>query len=161
MENKTENKKVVRRISESIVETVHMVRPNHLNGAERLFGGILMQWIDEVAALAAKRHSHRNVITASVDNLRFLKGAYQKDVIVIRGKVTYVGRTSMEVKVDSYVEDMEGERILINRAYFTMVALDHNDKPVEVPGLELATEEDRQEWESARQRREMRIQLKK
>ncbi|MDE6938088.1 MAG: acyl-CoA thioesterase, partial [Lachnospiraceae bacterium] len=93
--------------------------------------------------------------------LRFLKGAYQKDVIVIRGKVTYVGRTSMEVKVDSYVEDMEGERILINRAYFTMVALDHNDKPVEVPGLELATEEDRQEWESARQRREMRIQLKK
>ena len=55
--NKTENKKVVRRISESIVETVHMVRPNHLNGAERLFGGILMQWIDEVAALAAKRHS--------------------------------------------------------------------------------------------------------
>lgn len=78
-DRKEEGKKN-RRAEESVVETVHIVRPNHLNGAERLFGGILMQWIDEVAALAAKRHTHRNVITASVDNLSFLKGAYQKDV---------------------------------------------------------------------------------
>lgn len=150
-----------RRVEDSIVETVHIVRPNHLNGAERLFGGILMQWIDEVAALAAKRHTHRNVITASVDNLSFLKGAYQRDVIVIRGKVTFVGRTSMEVKVDSYVENMDGERILINRAFFTMVALNDDDKPVEVPALELVTEEDRQEWEKAKLRREMRMRRKK
>lgn len=160
MENKAESKIAARNVSESVVETVHIVRPNHLNGAERLFGGILMQWIDEVAALAAKRHSHRNVITASVDNLRFLKGAYQKDVIVIRGRVTYVGRTSMEVKVDSYVENIDGERILINRAYFTMVALDGCDRPVEVPGLFIETEEDRQEWERAKQRREMRMRRK-
>lgn len=156
-ENKREEKPETRKVSESVVETVHIVRPNHLNGAERLFGGILMQWIDEVAALAAKRHSHRNVITASVDNLRFLKGAYQKDVIVIRGKVTYVGRTSMEVKVDSYVEKIDGKRILINRAFFTMVALDDSDRPTEVPGLRLETGEDRQEWEKAKLRREMRI----
>lgn len=149
-----------RRVEDSVVETVHIVRPNHLNGAERLFGGILMQWIDEVAALAAKRHTHRNVITASVDNLSFLKGAYQRDVIVIRGKVTYVGRTSMEVKVDSYVENIDGERVLINRAFFTMVALDNHDKPVEVPELELVTEEERQEWEKAKLRREMRMRCK-
>lgn len=149
-----------RRVEDSIVETVHIVRPNHLNGAERLFGGVLMQWIDEVAALAAKRHTHRNVITASVDNLSFLKGAYQRDVIVIRGKVTYVGRTSMEVKVDSYVENIDGERILINRAFFTMVALNDHDMPVEVPALELVTEEDRQEWEKAKLRREMRMRRK-
>lgn len=61
-DRKEEGKKN-RRAEESVVETVHIVRPNHLNGAERLFGGILMQWIDEVAALAAKRHTHRNVIT--------------------------------------------------------------------------------------------------
>ena len=145
-----------RKVSESIVETVHMVRPNHLNGAGRLFGGILMQWIDEVAALAAKRHAHMNITTVSVDNLRFLKGAYQRDVIVLKGKITYVGRTSMEVKVDSYVEDMEGERILINRAYFTMVALDHNDKPVEVPGLELASEAEQAEWLGGEKRYQLR-----
>lgn len=149
-----------RKVSESIVETVHMVRPNHLNGAGRLFGGILMQWIDEVAGLAAKRHAHTNITTVSVDNLRFLKGAYQRDVIVIKGKITYVGRTSMEVKVDTYVEDIDGRRILINNAYFTMVALDANDKPTEVPRLVLETEEDRQDFEKAKLRREMRMRRK-
>lgn len=158
--NETRDRNKSRRVEDSVVETVHIVRPNHLNGAERLFGGILMQWIDEVAALAAKRHTHRNVITASVDNLSFLKGAYQRDVIVIRGKVTYVGRTSMEVKVDSYVENIDGERVLINRAFFTMVALDDHDKPVEVPELELVTEEEKQDWEKAKLRREMRMRRK-
>ena len=64
-----------RKVSESIVETVHMVRPQHLNAAERLFGGELMQWIDEVAGMVGKRHARKNVITASDDNLRFLRGA--------------------------------------------------------------------------------------
>ena len=87
-----------KKVEDSRVETVHIVRPNHLNGANRLFGGILMQWIDEVAGLVAKRHAKTNVITASVDNLRFLKGAYQNEVIVLIGKLTYVGTTSMEVR---------------------------------------------------------------
>ena len=124
-----------RRVEESRVETIHIVRPNHLNGANRLFGGILMQWIDEVAGLVAKRHARTNVTTASVDNLRFLKGAYQNDVLVLIGKLTYVGTTSMEVRVDTYAEDTQGIRRPINRAYFSMVALDENDKPVKVPGL--------------------------
>ena len=69
-------------VQESIVETVHIIRPSDLNDAGRLFGGVLMQWIDEVAALVAKRHSQMNVTTASVDNLQFLHGAFQRDVIV-------------------------------------------------------------------------------
>lgn len=129
-----------RKVSDSVVETVHMVRPNHLNAAGRLFGGILMQWIDEVAGLVAKRHARMNVTTASVDNLKFLRGAYQKDVIVIIGKTTFVGKTSMEVRVDSFVENLDGKRILINRAYFTMVALDENDRPAKVPALILETQ---------------------
>lgn len=149
-----------RKVSESRVETVHMVRPNHLNAAGRLFGGILMQWLDEVAGLVAKRHTRSNVITASVDNLRFIKGAYQKDVIVIIGKVTYVGNTSMEVRVDTYVENVDGMRRPINRAYFTMVALDENDKPRKAPRLILETEEERAEWQAAEKRREMRIKRK-
>lgn len=145
-----------RRVEESLVETIHIVRPNHLNGADRLFGGILMQWIDEVAGLVAKRHARTNVTTASVDNLRFLKGAYQNDVLVLIGKITYVGTTSMEVRVDTYVEDEEGLRRSINRAYFSMVALDENDKPVKVPGLILETESEKAEWENGKRRREMR-----
>ena len=149
-----------RKVAESRVETVHMVRPNHLNAAGRLFGGILMQWLDDVAGLVAKRHTRSNIITASVDNLRFIQGAYQKDVMVIIGKATYVGNTSMEVRVDTYVENMDGMRRPINRAYFTMVALDGNDKPKRVPRLILESEEEKAEWEAAKKRREMRIKRK-
>lgn len=145
-----------KRVEESMVETVHIVRPNHLNGANRLFGGILMQWIDEAAGIVAKRHAKMNVITASVDNLRFLKGAYQNEMIVIVGKLTYVGTTSMEVRVDTYVENRCGLRKAINRAYFVMVALDENDRPTPVPQLILETEAERAEWESAKKRKEMR-----
>lgn len=149
-----------KRIQDSMAETVHIVRPNHLNGANRLFGGILMQWIDEVAGIVAKRHSMRNVITASVDNLRFIKGAYQNEMVVIIGKMTYVGKTSMEVRVDTYVENKEGVRRAINRAYFVMVALDENDKSVPVPQLIIETEAEKAEWEGAKKRREIRNQRK-
>lgn len=149
-----------KKVSDSATETLHIVWPNHLNAAGRLFGGVLMQWIDELAGLVAKRHSHMNVTTASVDNLRFLKGAYQRDVVVISGKITYVGNTSMEVRVDSYVEDLDGVRTPINRAYFTMVALDENDKPCTVPRLTLTTDEEREEWEKAKLRKEVRLMRK-
>lgn len=137
-----------------------MVRPNHLNAAGRLFGGMLMQWIDEVAGLVAKRHTRMNVITASVDNLRFLRGAYQRDIVVLIGKVTYVGNTSMEVRVDSYVESLEGVRTPINHAFFTMVALDDEDRPASVPRLILENDEEREEWEHAKRRREIRMMRK-
>lgn len=149
-----------KRVQDSLVETVHLVRPNHLNGANRLFGGILMQWIDEVAGIVAKRHAMRNVITASIDNLRFIKGAYQDEMVVLVGRLTYVGRTSMEVRVDTYVEDRSGQRKRINSAYLVMVALDEHDKPVQVPGLIMETESEKAEWEAAKRRREMRSQRK-
>jgi acyl-CoA hydrolase len=147
-------------VDDSRVETVHIVRPNHLNGANRLFGGILMQWIDEVAGIVAKRHSMSNVTTASVDNLTFLHGAYQNDMIVIKGKVTWVGTSSMEVCVDTYVETLAGERDRINNAHFMMVALDENNNPVPVPKLILQTEEERLAWEHGEERRRIRNQRK-
>ena len=149
-----------KRVADSVVETVHVVRPNHLNSANRLFGGVLMQWIDEVAGIVAKRHAMTTVTTASVDNLRFLKGAYQNEMVVLVGRLTYVGKTSMEVRVDTYTENLSGERKVINRAYVVMVALDENDKPVAVPKLILETEAEKTEWEAAEKRREMRSQRK-
>lgn len=147
-------------VDDSRVETVHIVRPNHLNGANRLFGGILMQWIDEVAGIVAKRHSMCNVTTASVDNLTFLHGAYQNDMVVITGKVTWVGSTSMEVCVDTYVETLCGKRDRINNAHFMMVALDENNKPVKVPPLILQTEEEKLAWAHGEERKRIRNQRK-
>ena len=143
-------------VDDSRVETVHIIRPTHLNGANRLFGGILMQWIDEVAGIVAKRHSMSNVTTASVDNLTFLHGAYQNDLVVIKGKMTWVGSTSMEVCVDTYVESPKGERHRINNAHFMMVALDENDKPIQVPRLILQTEDEHLAWAHGEERRRIR-----
>ena len=147
-------------VEESLVETVHVVRPNHLNGANRLFGGILMQWIDEVAGIVAKRHAMTNVTTVSVDNLTFLHGAYQNDLVVIKGKMTWVGSSSMEVCVDTYVENDLGERYRINNAHFMMVALDENDKPVCVPRLTLRTEDEKLAWTHGEERHRIRKQRK-
>jgi len=152
---------VSKTVAVSRVETVHIVRPNHLNGAGRLFGGILMQWIDEVAGIVAKRHSMCNVTTASVDNLTFLHGAFQNDMIVIKGKVTWVGTTSMEVCVDTYIEEPDGTHVRINNAHFMMVALDENNNPVQVPKLLLQTDEERLAWQHGEERRRIRIQRKK
>ena len=72
-----------RTVADSMVEQVYQVRPQHLNGASRLFGGQLMAWIDEVAGLVAVRHSKGDVVTASVDNLRIIRGEKQHDLIVM------------------------------------------------------------------------------
>lgn len=145
-----------KRVQDSFSEQLHIVRPTHINGYGRLFGGVLMQWIDEMAGIVARRHCGTQVTTAAVDNLKFKAGAYQNDIVVLRGKVTYVGRTSMEVRVDTYVEDESGKRKPINRAYLVMVSIDENDKPIQVPGLILERENDRMEWENAKKRYEFR-----
>ena len=147
-----------KKVSESRIEQVYQVRPEHLNGAGRLFGGRLMEWIDELAGLVGIRHAQRDVITASVDNLKFIRGAYLKDLIVLIGRVTYVGRTSMEVRVDTYIESIDGSRKPINRAYLTLVAIDGEGHPTEVPGLIIETESEKAEWEAGIRRREMRKQ---
>ena len=147
-----------KRVADSRAEQVQILMPEHINGAHRLFGGKLMEWIDVVAAVVARRHSGRNVTTAAIDNLQFQDAAYANDTLVLVGRITHVGKTSMEVRVDTYVEDLSGVRRMINRAYLVMVALDEAQHPTPVPGLVLETEEDRQEWENGSRRRQLRSQ---
>ncbi len=139
-----------KRVKDSITEQVHILTQGNLNGYKRLFGGKLMSWIDIVAAVVARRHSEKNVTTAVIDMLEFKAPAYANDTICIIGKITYVGNTSMEVKVDVYVEELTHERRLINTAYIVMVAIDENERPTKVPGLILETEEEREEYEKAK-----------
>ena len=98
-----------KKVSESITKMVHIVFPGDCNGQGRLFGGRLMEWMDVIAGIVARRHANRSITTASVDNLQFKGPAHTNDTIVLRGKVTYVGTTSMEVRVDSYVEQLNGQ----------------------------------------------------
>ena len=146
-----------KRAIESRVEQVYQIRPEHLNGAGRLFGGRLMEWIDEVAGIVAKRHCECNVTTASIDNLQFKEACYLGDVIVLIGYLTHVGNSSMEVRIDTYVEKKNGKRYPVNRAIFIMVALDENDHPVRVPRLSVSSIEEQAKWEAA----ERRVALRK
>lgn len=147
-----------KRVKDSYSEQVQVLTQANINGYNRLFGGQLMEWIDVVAAVVARRHSGRNVTTAVVDTLSFQAPAYPNDTIIICGHITYVRRTSMEVCTKTYVENLNGTRKLINTAYLVMVALDENEKPVEVPRLILETEEERMEWEAAEKRSALRKQ---
>ena len=135
-----------KRVSESRTEQVQILTQGVLNGYGRLFGGKLMEWIDIVAAVTARRHCGKNVITAVVDSLEFAAPAYANDTLVLIGAVTYTGRTSMEVCVKTYIERLDGQRKLVNKAYVIMVALDENERPTEIPGLICETEEEEREF---------------
>ena len=148
-------------VNESKAEQVFIVRAPHINGYGRLFGGQLMQWIDELAGIVCRRHSEMGVTTAAIDNLNFKDAAYQNDMIVLKGKLTYIGKTSMEVRVDTFIENSKVMRRCINRAYVVMVAIDHNGKPMEVPRLKLETENERIEWNGGKKRYQLRKSRRK
>ena len=147
-----------KKVSDSLTEQQYLIRPEHMNHYGRLFGGELLRWIDELAGIVARRHSNANITTAAIDNLQFKAPVHAGQMLVLVGKVTYVGRTSMEIRVDSYTEDLDGMRKVINRAYFVMVAIDENEQPTEVPELILETEEQKMEYNAALKRCEMRKQ---
>ena len=135
-------------VSASRTEQVHIVMPADVNGSYTLFGGILMQWID---------------VVAGVDHLEFLAPAHINDTITLQGRVTYVGNTSMEVCVDTYVEhlDCPHDRSRVNRAYLTMVAIGADGRPARVPALVPETSAERADFEAGKERRAQRRREKK
>ena len=141
-------------------EWIRNISYEDINGEGPLFGGRLMEWIDEVAGVCAIRHCQSYVTTAAVDNLVFKHGAVLNDILVIVAKVTYVGNTSLEVRVDTYVEDVKsGLRSPINRAYVTEVSIDDEGHPQTVPfGLTLSGPGEEAEWEAAKKRIALRKQ---
>ena len=141
--------------------TVQIVMPQHCNGYSkpRLFGGQIMAWIDVVGAVAARRYTEHAVTTVCIDNLTFLKPAYLNDTVVQEAVVTWTGNTSLEVRVDSMVERLDGSRELINRAYAVFVALDDDDKPTAVPPFVPETEEEKRIFQDAEIRKHFRKSL--
>lgn len=148
----------VKYVKDSKVEQIQIIMSQHINGYNRLFGGQLVEWIDVVAAVVARRHSNCKVTTVSIDNLHFKAPAYVDNTIVLIGQITFVGMTSMEVRVDTFVEHIDGQKQLVNRAYLTMVALDEKERPTIVPLLELETDEERAEWRAGEKRCALRKQ---
>lgn len=152
-----------KRVQDSLTQSVHLVMPSHLNGADRLFGGQIALWIDEIAGIVAMRHSGRQIVTACIDHLQFCSPVMQGEMVVMIGKVTYVGSSSMEIRVDSYVEEVRsekatGKRRLINSAFLVEVAIDEEGNPTNVPGLILETDEEKWEFAAGKRRKTYRKQ---
>ena len=145
---------------QEITTSVQIVLPQHCNGyaKPRLFGGQILAWIDITGAVAARRYTCRPVTTVCVDNLNFIAPAYLNDTVVQEARVTWTGRTSLEVRVDSFVENLDRKRTLVNRAYAVFVALDDDDNPVPVPPFQPEGEEEEQEYAAALARRKIRLQ---
>lgn len=151
---------ISKRVSDSRTQQVQILSQSTLNGYKRLFGGRLMEWIDIVAAVTARRHCNMNVTTAAVDKLIFKRPAHANDTIVLEGYITYAGTTSMEICVETCVEALDGSRTDINKAYLVMVAIDEQGNPARVPRLITETEEEKRRYRAAVKRREMRIRRK-
>ena len=150
--------RATKKVSDSLTEQQYLIRPSHINHYGRLFGGQLLQWIDELAGIVATRHSGATVTTAAIDNLQFQAPAYGGELIVLQGMVTYVGRTSMEIRVDTYVEALDGSRQMINRAYIDMVAINNRGQAIEVPDLLIENDQQQAEYDAAAKRKALRKQ---
>ena len=136
-----------------------IVMPMHTNGvAGVMFGGIMMQWIDVCAGVAAMRHAAGAVLTASIDRLDFLSPVQVGEIVVLQAQVNYAGKTSMEVGCRVETEDMvRRDRRYVTKAYLTFVAVDEHGRPRAIDPLRLVTEEDARRHAEAERRRAERL----
>ncbi len=151
-----------RPVRESISEYSDFALPNDANPLGFLLGGKVMHLVDIAGAMAAMRHARTSVVTASVDSLHFLHPIHIGQLILLYSSVNRVFRTSMEVGVKVFVEDMiSGERKHTCSAYLTFVAIDQEGNRVAVPPVFPESEEEKRRYEEAGQRRAYRLETKK
>ena len=137
---------------------VQLVLPNDANTMGNVLGGMVLHWIDLAAAVVAHRHCRSEAVTASIDQVSFLAPIRVGQVAMIAARMTYTGKTSMEIRVDVQSEDLlSGERQQTSTAYLTFVAVDGKGRPKEVPPLILETEDERREARHAEARRAARL----
>jgi acyl-CoA hydrolase len=148
--------------SQSAVESRYLIMPHQANPHGTVFGGVIVAWIDMVAAMAAQRHCGKEVVTAGIDSLAFKEPIRIGDHVVLRASVNYVSRTSMEVGVQVTREDpYTGENAVATTAHLTFVALDENKKPTPAPPIQPETEQEKRRYENAKLRVRARKEILK
>jgi acyl-CoA hydrolase len=150
-----------RRVSDSASEYSELALPNDANGLGNLLGGKIMHLVDLAGAIAATRHCRNLVVTASVDHMDFIHPVRLGQWVRLRSSVNRAFRTSMEVGVKVWVEDLiRGGQQHVSSAYLTFVAIDAEGRGVPVPQLIPETEEEQRRYEEAGARREYRLSLR-
>jgi len=149
-------------VKETRITMSHVMLPQDTNPAGNVHGGAVMKFIDNAAASVAIRHTRGNAVTASVDRLDFHNPVFLGNLLTLKASLNLVGRTSMEVGVRVEAENpYSGDITHTASAYLTLVALDDNGKPRDVPGLILETEDEKRRNRAAIARRALRMEERK
>lgn len=151
---------MVKTPKESLTVLTDIVLPGETNPLGNLFGGELLARMDRACSIAARRHSHRIVVTASVNQVAFSKAVSVGSVVTLEAKVTRAFKSSMEVYVDVWIEDRESQhRTKVNEGIYTFVAVDDMGHPVKVPQIKPETELEKTRFEGALRRKQLSLIL--
>lgn len=148
----------LRHPDESQVHMTELILPQHTNSVGSAFGGAILSWIDIAGGICAGRHAGRTAVTVAFDDVHFITPVRLGDVLNITARVTFVGRTSMEVWVEVTRERYDGKRQHANTAFITFVAVNGAGEPQPVPPLSLDNEDDRRRFAEGRRRRDERLE---
>lgn len=146
--------------SESRTIMTDLVLPSETNPLNNLFGGELLARMDRAASIAARRHSRRIVVTASVNNVAFNKAIPLGSVVTVEAAVSRAFKSSMEIYIDVWIEDREsGKRSKANEAIYTFVAVDETGTPVQIPALEPESDLEKERFAAALRRKQLSLVL--
>lgn len=146
--------------SESRTMMTDLVLPSETNPLNNLFGGELLARMDRAASIAARRHSRRITVTASVNHVAFNRAIPLGSVVTVEAAVSRAFNTSMEIFIDVWTEDrFTGERTKANEAIYTFVAVDEMGKPTKIPALEPETKLEQERYDAALRRKQLSLVL--
>lgn len=145
---------------DSITIMTDLVLPSETNPLNNLFGGELLARMDRAASIAARRHSRRIVVTASINHVAFNRAIPLGSVVTVQAKVSRAFNSSMEVYIDVLIDDREtGQKTKANEAIYTFVAMDETGNPIKVPALKPETKEEQKRYEGALRRKQLSLVL--
>ncbi len=145
---------------DSCTTVTDLVLPSETNPIGNMFGGELLARMDRAASIAARRHSRRIVVTASVNHVAFNRMIPLGSVVTVEARVSRAFKTSMEIYLDVWTEDREsGLRSKANEAIYTFVAVDETGIPVPVPPLKPETDLEKERYEGALRRKQLSLVL--
>lgn len=146
-------------VAHSRVTISRLMMPEHANVLGNVHGGEIMKMVDEVGGLAAMRHAACPAVTVAMDAMTFLEPVRIGNLLTLHAEVTYVGTSSMEVRVSVVAENpLTGKRVHTNWAYVVYVAIGQDGRPQPVPRLIAETPEEQQRMERAKERQAYRLQ---
>ena len=146
-----------KKVSESEMTTARLMMPTDANVMGNVFGGSIMKYMDEIAAIVAWRHAGKNVVTASIDRMNFYEPVYVGDLLILKAAVNFVGHTSMEIGVRIEAVDPSTRKgTHTGSCYLTYVAIDEKGKPTSIPKLMATTPNEKRRFKEAMARRKLR-----